>query len=232
MPGFTMESVARRAGASKATLYRHWPSPSALLVDAMDAEFRPQPEIDTGDLRADLVGLLTAFAASLTGSPFPKLMAAFVDAAERDPAFGALHADLTRRRREPLLRLLTAAADRAELPGDTDLELVVDLLAAPFFYRRLIAHQEIPAGMPGAVVDHVLADAGSRRCSLRGRVGRRARRGLSRRFGQLVVVIHNDKGAGAAQQPATRGRGTRSGRERETDTNLRRARLRPRRRAP
>ena len=160
MPGFTMESVARRAGASKATLYRHWPSPSALLVDAMDAEFRPQPEIDTGDLRADLVGLLTAFAATLTGSPFPKLMAAFVDAAERDPALGTLHADLTRRRREPLLRVLTAAADRAEIPGDTDVELVVDLLAAPFFYRRLIAHQEIPAGMPGAVVDHVLATLG------------------------------------------------------------------------
>ena len=171
MPGFTMESVARRAGASKATLYRHWASPSALLVDAMDAEFRPQPEIDTGDLRADLVSLLTAFAASLTDSPFPKLMAAFVDAAERDPALGALHADLTRRRREPLLRLLAAATEHGELPGDTDLELVVDLLAAPFFYRRLIAHQEIAADMPGAVVDHVLPTL--RRRSTRRRSTRR-----------------------------------------------------------
>ena len=88
MPGFTIESVARRAGASKATVYRHWPSPSALLVDAMDAEFRPLPDVDTGDLRADLVGLLTAFASALTDSPFPKLMAAFTDAAERDPALG------------------------------------------------------------------------------------------------------------------------------------------------
>jgi AcrR family transcriptional regulator len=157
MPGFTVESVARRAGASKATVYRHWPTPSALLVDAMDAEFRPLPEVDTGDLRADLVRLLTAFASSFTDSPFPKLMAAFTDAAERDPALGEMHAELTRRRREPLVRLLDAARGRGELVGDVDVELVVDLLAAPFFYRRLVAHRAMPADMPGAVVDHVLA---------------------------------------------------------------------------
>jgi AcrR family transcriptional regulator len=157
MPGFTIESVARRAGASKATVYRHWSSPSALLVDAMDAQFRPLADVDTGDLRADLVALLTAFTRSLTDSPFPKLMAAFTDAAERDAALGDLHAELTRRRREPLLAVLTAAVAREELPDDTDTDLVVDLLAAPFFYRRLIAHREIPADMAGAVVDHVLA---------------------------------------------------------------------------
>ena len=157
MSGFTMESVARRAGASKATVYRHWPSSSALLVDAMDAEFRPLPDPDTGDLRSDLVALLTAFAVSLIDSPFPKLMAAFTDAAERDPALGDLHAELTRRRREPLLRLVRGAVERGELVADTDPELVVDLLAAPFFYRRLIAHQPMSADMPGAVVDHVLA---------------------------------------------------------------------------
>ncbi|NMO93711.1 TetR/AcrR family transcriptional regulator [Actinomycetospora sp. TBRC 11914] len=157
MPGFTIESVARRAGASKATVYRHWASPSALLVDAMDAEFRPLADVDTGDLRADLVALLSLFAASLTGSPFPQLMAAFTDAAERDPALGEMHAELTRRRREPLLRVLTAAVARDELPRGTDADLVVDLLAAPFFYRRLIAHQDIPEDLAGRVVDHVLA---------------------------------------------------------------------------
>ena len=157
MPGFTVESVARRAGASKATVYRHWPTSSALLVDAMDAEFRPLPDVDTGDLRTDLVRLLTAFASSFTDSPFPKLMAAFTDAAERDPALGEMHAELTRRRREPLVRLLDAARARGELVEDLDVELVVDLLAAPFFYRRLVAHRAMPADMPGAVVDHVLA---------------------------------------------------------------------------
>jgi AcrR family transcriptional regulator len=160
MPGFTMESVARRAGASKATLYRHWASPSALLVDAMDDAFRPLPPRDTGDLHADLAHLLADLATALAGAPFPQLMAAFTDAAERDPALGELHAELTRRRREPLVRLLTGAVERGELAEDTDVELVVDLLGAPFFYRRLIAHQAIPPGMPAAVVAHVLGRRG------------------------------------------------------------------------
>jgi hypothetical protein len=68
-----------------------------------------------------------------------------------------MHAELTRRRREPLLRVLDAARARGELVDDLDAELVVDLLAAPFFYRRLVAHRPMPPELPGAVVDHVLA---------------------------------------------------------------------------
>ena len=156
MPGFTIESVARRAGASKATLYRHWPSASALLVDAMDAEVRPSPAVATGDIRADMISMLTGVAAMLDRSPFPELMAAFVDAAERDPALAGLQASLTERRREPLLRVVLEAARQGVITTDVDPELVVDLLAAPFFYRRFVAHRPIPADMPTVVVDHVL----------------------------------------------------------------------------
>jgi AcrR family transcriptional regulator len=157
MAGFTMEAIARRAGASKSTLYRHWSSPGELLVAAMDAEFRPAPAVSTEDLRADLIGPLTAFAGVLNHSPFPKLLAAFIDGAERHPALAQLHTELTNRRREPLLRVLADAAARGEISPDIDPELIVDLLAAPFFYRRFVAHRPIPAGMPAAVVDQVLA---------------------------------------------------------------------------
>ena len=156
MPGFTIESVARRAGASKATLYRHWPSASALLVDAMDAEFRPAPDVATGDVRADLITVLSAAAAMVDRSPFPELMAAFMDAAERDPALADLPASRTERRRRPLLRVVTDAVGRGDLRPDVDPELVVDLLAAPFFYRRFVAHRPVTTDMPAVVVDHVL----------------------------------------------------------------------------
>src|SRR5689334_20345962 len=106
LPGFTMEAVARRAGASKATLYRRWPSVGALLVDAMDATFQPFPVPDTGQVDSDVAQLLTAFVTLLEHTRFPRLLAAFIDAAERDPTLAALHADLTRRRREPLLIVL------------------------------------------------------------------------------------------------------------------------------
>jgi Tetracyclin repressor-like, C-terminal domain len=84
-------------------------------------------------------------------------MAAFIDAAERDRTLANLHIELTNRRRQPMMRILAAVAHRGEIPADTDLELVVDLLAAPLFYRRFIAHRPIPAHMPAAIGDHVLA---------------------------------------------------------------------------
>src|SRR5262245_48127944 len=106
MPGFTMEAIAHRALASKATLYRHWSSPAALLVDAMDMSFRPLPLPATGQLRTDLIELATRFEALVRDQPFPRLMAAVVDAAEREPAISKLHVQLTERRREPVRHVL------------------------------------------------------------------------------------------------------------------------------
>ena len=160
MPGFTMEAIAHRAEASKATLYRHWSSPAALLVEAMDMSFQPLPLPATGQLRSDLIELATRFEAQLRDQPFPRLMAAVVDAAEREPAISQLHVQLTERRREPILHVLARAQQRGELPASADLELAVDLLAGPFFYRRFIAHRAFPSSYAVTLVDHVLAGLG------------------------------------------------------------------------
>ena len=160
LPGFSMEAVARAAGASKTTLYRRWPSAGALLVDAMDATFRPFPTPVTGHLPADLAELLTGQADLLQHTAFPRLMAAFIDAAEREPALAALHGDLTHRRRQPVLSVLAQARDRGQIPAQTDLELATDLLTAPFFYRRFIAHRSIPPELISEVVQAVLTAIG------------------------------------------------------------------------
>lgn len=159
MSSFTMEAVARRAGASKATLYRHWPTVGALLIDAMDATFQPFPVPDTGSVQTDLTQLLTAAVTLLEHTDFPRLLAAFIDAAERNPALADLHADLTRRRREPVLVVLARARERGELPDHLDPEVVTDLLTAPFFYRRFIAHRPIPPNLVDDVIAHVLTTA-------------------------------------------------------------------------
>jgi AcrR family transcriptional regulator len=156
LAGFTMEAVARKAGASKATLYRHWPTTGALLVDAMDATFRPFPAPDTGSVHQDVRVLLDAFVTLVRDTPFPRLMAAFIDAAEREPALAEMHADLTRRRRAPVLAVLGRAQRRGELSEHLDPELTADLLTAPLFYRRFIAHHPIPPSLVGDVIAQIL----------------------------------------------------------------------------
>ncbi len=151
-----MEAVAERAQASKATVYRHWNSRVSLLVDAMDRAFPPFPPPASRDLRGDLTELLDGQEALLRRGPFARLLAAVIDGAEREPALAALHFDLTKRRRGPALEALRRAQRRGEIRPDADLEVVVDLLAGPAFYRRLIAHRDFPDGYNASVIDHVL----------------------------------------------------------------------------
>lgn len=156
MPGFTMEAVAERAQASKATVYRHWKSRVDLVVEAMDLAFPAFEAPSSGDLRRDLTELIAGQEVLLRRGPFARLLAAVIDGAEREPALAALHFDLTERRRRTALDVLRRAQREGRLPPDADLELAVDLLAGPSFYRRLIAHRDFPAGYTAAVVDHVL----------------------------------------------------------------------------
>ena len=169
VPGFTMEAVALHAGASKTTLYRRWPSRTALLVDAMDRAFQALPTPATGDLRSDLLALMVAFEALLESQPFPRLLAAVIDAAERDPALAGLHFELTERRRQPIRAALAEASARGEISPTVDLELVIDVLAGPAFYRRFVAHRPFPPGYATDVVDLVLASLTLDRQPSRGR---------------------------------------------------------------
>jgi AcrR family transcriptional regulator len=162
LPGFTIEAVAHRAGASKTTLYRRWTSRAELLIEAMDElASRPFPHPRTGHLRSDLIELVGQGMHLLEEQLFPRLMAAFIDAAERDPNLQRLHATITESRRQPLRQALLDARSRGEIPPSADLELAVDLLTAPLFYRRFIAHQDIGDQYVAAVVDHVLAGVGT-----------------------------------------------------------------------
>ncbi|SNY60883.1 TetR/AcrR family transcriptional regulator [Paractinoplanes atraurantiacus] len=57
--GFAMETVARRAGVGKASLYLRWSSKQALLTDALGEGLPRVSDVDTGTLHGDLVELAT-----------------------------------------------------------------------------------------------------------------------------------------------------------------------------
>ena len=67
---FTFERVARLAGVSKTTLYKWWPSKGALALDGYFHAVEPTLAFpDTGDIRADLISQLRAFARVMTQTP-------------------------------------------------------------------------------------------------------------------------------------------------------------------
>lgn len=155
--GLTVDGVAARAKVGKATIYRHWRSRAELVMDAMVTVPGPPPLVSTGDLRADLCAAFTALAEVLDDPERSRLLAALVDAAERDPELARLHVQHADGRRAPARAAVVAAVERGELAPGTDPDLAVDLVAGPLFYRRLLTHQPVTKAVVESVVDIVLA---------------------------------------------------------------------------
>jgi AcrR family transcriptional regulator len=67
----TVGAIARRAGASKATIYRRWPGKSELVADAIRRRAKPSlpPLPDTGTLRGDLLAVVELIHQVMTSEP-------------------------------------------------------------------------------------------------------------------------------------------------------------------
>ena len=154
--GFSMDDVAERAGVGKATIYRHWRSRAELVMDTSAALSDPMPSPDSGEVRTDLIELLTALQRALTSPTTGPVIVALIDAAERDPELRRLRDAAVRQRRQVCHGVLRRAVERGDLPEGTDVELTSELLVAPIFHRRLITRSRIDRDFIVTLVDTVL----------------------------------------------------------------------------
>jgi AcrR family transcriptional regulator len=159
----SIDEVAERAGVSKATIYRWWPSKETLALDALYHEWdsaRPEPS-DTGSLRADLLALLRPWIQRVRARPYGRVVAELVAEAQTDPEFASIyHARFVAPRQEPARALLRRAIDRGELHPDIDVDLALDLVYGPLFHRLLHGHAPLNDRFVRDVVDAVLAGLG------------------------------------------------------------------------
>lgn len=137
--GMTMDAVAERAGAGKATVYRRWPSKVELTVDAIVCAQGVRMTIDdvpdTGTLRGDL--LAVRFGRRREDSN--ALMSGLMSVVKDDPRLGAVFHEQFVRSRVALMRdLLERARLRGELRADVDLEMVSLVAPAMISYRKLV----------------------------------------------------------------------------------------------
>ncbi len=150
--GVSMDEVSRRSGVSKTTIYRHWPSRSALLLAACATMSSPAEVPDTGSLKGDLEALASDLAGQLRAAKWPTILPSIIDAAERDPELAALHAGLHAGLMAPFLIVAERAQARGDAPASvTDAELTASVVG-PLFYRRWFSKEPIgPDFVAGAV---------------------------------------------------------------------------------
>ena len=150
--GVSMDEVSRRSGVSKTTIYRHWPSRSALLLAACATLGSPQAMPDTGSLEGDVQALVDDLAEQLRTAQWPAVLPSIIDAAERDPEVATLHAALQAGMMTPFTAVIRRARARGELTtGRTDAELVAHIVG-PLFFRRWFSKEPLdPAFLTGVV---------------------------------------------------------------------------------
>lgn len=152
----TVESIARRAGVGKATLYRQWSGKLALVESAL-LLLEDDPVVPpAGSVRQRIDGLLTWLAGHLVESRLAACMPALVSAARVDDAVGDFLHRFTSARRQVLIDLLDEGVANGELPSDLDTHLTAEALAGPLFYRRLMVGTSFPPDRVAALTALVL----------------------------------------------------------------------------
>jgi AcrR family transcriptional regulator len=161
----TADAIARRAGVSKATIYKWWPNKSLVALDAYLAGMSEQVAApDTGSAEQDFTEQLKSVMAFYT-SPLGRLFCQFIAEGQSDPAFLALFRDrFLYARRETARVMWQRGVERGQICEEPDWEMVLDLIYGPMVFRLLTGHGAVGERESETVVRTVFQGLRKDRC--------------------------------------------------------------------
>jgi AcrR family transcriptional regulator len=157
----TIDEIARRSGVAKTTIYRHFPSTNALILNALADIPASVTAPDTGDLKRDLRDIIDQFIAVAADGTVRQMMLHALDTGPDDPEFVKIHTELREGRRNPIRTALEQARARGEIPADLDTDLAATVIEAPFIVQRLIADLPVADGDIDTILDLLLPGLGA-----------------------------------------------------------------------
>jgi AcrR family transcriptional regulator len=152
----TIDEVAARAHASKATVYRRWPSKIDLVVAAFTHGVR-QVAVppDTGTLRGDLLQLGARI--SQQTAEFGATLSGLLPEIRRSPKLRAVFEDQFFHERRALIHhVLQSAVDRGEIHPDVISDEIWDLLPGYLVFRALVPGRPLTDDTVRTLIDDVL----------------------------------------------------------------------------
>jgi AcrR family transcriptional regulator len=155
---FRTEDVAARARVGKGAIYRRYRSKDELVTAAIAALVTEEIALpDTGSTRADLLVLMREAVELYRGSLAGRLMPSLIGAIAQKPDLASAVRDgFLAARRASLSEVLRRGVERGDLRPDLDVELALDVLAGPLFYRLLVTGGPIDDRLAEGVADLIL----------------------------------------------------------------------------
>jgi len=157
----TMDAVALRAKASKATLYRRWNGKASLVVDALLHSHLsvPLPEADTGSLRGDLLASFCGVG-GLTDHEQLATFGAVLTAIMRDRDFAeAFRREVVGPKTAAARQIFERAQARGEIAPNVDIDLLAPALAGIVLHRLFVAGELPDKKLIARVIDQIILPA-------------------------------------------------------------------------
>lgn len=158
LSGITVDEVARRSGVAKATIYRHWPSRTSLVLDACrQLSTKPQAP-DTGSLKRDLEMLASAIVLFLR-LPQSAVLSSIIDAGERDQELAQLQSSELCEVQDAFRTVIEKGKRRGELPVRENAQELIAGILGPLFFRRWFSREGLDEALAKRVVARALRKA-------------------------------------------------------------------------
>jgi AcrR family transcriptional regulator len=167
--GMTIDMVATRAKAGKATLYRRWPSKADLVLDAVvcmkskGIDLNALP--DTGTLRGDLVAMVKPPSMRESERKL-KVMAGIASMIARSPELAAAAQNALVEPRASINRIFfRRAIERGEIPADADVEQLCMIGPAMVAYSVLMLGKPVDREFLVSTIDKIILPAAGLRAA-------------------------------------------------------------------
>jgi len=156
---FTIESVAKRSGVAKSTIYRHWPGKLALVADALETLNVQSPGDDAAVAASPLQRvdrLLRHLSGAFADAAITGCTPALIEAAEHDPEVRAFHHAYAATRRQVLVQAIADGVADGTFPARVDPGTAAIALAGAIVYSRVMTDTPYPSDDVPTLIETVL----------------------------------------------------------------------------
>lgn len=151
--------VADHACVARSTIYQHWPTPAAMIRDAIDRIITPNaPTPITGEVETDLTSALSSLRERMERRPFRVWLVTLLDHADGDPDFAEAQIRFVTGVLQPLRDTLSDAVERGTIDASVDLDAATTRLAAPVLTEHVMLRSTASDEAIAATVSAFLHD--------------------------------------------------------------------------
>jgi AcrR family transcriptional regulator len=133
-----IDGIVEHSGVAKTTIYRHWSSREAIILDALSSLIPTDTQALTGTPVEQIHTVAWRFAEKIGTPPWSVLLPDLIALAGRSEPMRTVYEDFLRLRRRPVVEVLAGAITDGHIDSDADADVLAFMILGAITYRQLV----------------------------------------------------------------------------------------------